>query len=495
MIFDSPLFLFLFLPLTVLFFYQIQKLLGRKASLAWLVLASLFFYCYQRPSYFLLITGSMSFNYLLGTLIVSKKKRKQKMLLLIGVGANLALLGFFKYSVFLFGNIKTIFSINIGYLPALLPVAISFFTFQQIIYLVDIYKGKNEKGGGLNYLLYISFFPQLIAGPIVRPKEMFPQFEKPFFSFNYSFIAIGITLIIFGLFKKIVLADNLSLYVDPVFESAKNGNSIPFFYAWQGALSYTFQIYFDFSGYSDMAVGIARLFGIVLPINFNSPYKAKSIIDFWHRWHITLSNFLRDYIYFSLGGNRKGKVIKSVNLLITMLLGGVWHGAGWTFLLWGGGHGISLMINHLWRDIKKKYHMEGFNDNMIWTVISYGITFLFVVIAWVFFRAYTFSGALHIIGGMSSVDSIAIPGSISKDHVYITFLLMISAIIVWFVPNVYQMLGKIECSNYAIEPLSEKSFFYFHFSLKDSCIVAFVWSVALIYLISGHGTVFIYNDF
>ncbi|MCI5177845.1 MAG: MBOAT family protein, partial [Candidatus Electrothrix sp. AW3_4] len=352
MIFHSPLFLFIFLPLTVSFFYQLKKYFNRNAALGWLVFTSLLFYSYWQPAYLVLLLASILFNYLTGSILTSAPPERKKIFLFIGIGVNITLLSYYKYSSFILKNISLLFDSSINFHPPLLPVAISFFTFQQIIYLVDIYKGDTGQPSLLNYLLFISFFPQLTAGPIVYPKEMLPQFNESDLDFRYSHIALGGTLIIFGLFKKIVLADNLAYYVSPVFQSAESGNSIPFFYAWQGALAYTFQIYFDFSGYSDMAVGIARLFGISLPINFNSPYKAASIIEFWRRWHITLSRFLRVYLYFPLGGNRKGTKRKHFNLILTMLLGGLWHGAGWTFVIWGGLHGIYLMINHGWRKFR-----------------------------------------------------------------------------------------------------------------------------------------------
>ena len=495
MIFHSPLFLFIFLPLTVLFFYQLNKHCNRKAALGWLVFTSFLFYSCRQPAYLVLLLGSILFNYFTGAMLASTSPGKKKIFLLVGIGINISILSYYKYSLFILKNISFLFDYSIEFYHPLLPVAISFFTFQQIIYLVDIYKGETDQPSLLNYLLFVSFFPQLTAGPIVYPKEMLPQFDESDLRFRYSHIAIGGTLIIFGLFKKIVLADNLAYYVSPVFQSAESGNSIPFFYAWQGALAYTFQIYFDFSGYSDMAIGIARLFGIYLPINFNSPYKAGSIIEFWHRWHITLSRFLRVYLYFPLGGNRKGKKRKHFNLILTMLLGGLWHGAGWTFVIWGGLHGISLVINHAWREFKMTDNPKNIIPPVVSTILSYIITISFVIFSWVFFRAETASGALNIIQGLLSFETALLPESISKDFVYQIILLTCSANIIWLCPNLYQIINvKAEQQDLREESLSG-SMYKFSFTKKESVILSFIFFIVLLYLLSDQGVGFIYNDF
>ena len=293
--------------------------------MTWLVLASLFFYGWWNPAYLLLIIGSMLFNYYTG---VQLSYRQNRLFLGIAIALNLALLGYFKYANFFVENISDLAGLGWNIEHIVLPLAISFFTFQQIAYLVDAYRRETSEYNFLHYALFVSFFPQLISGPIVHHKEMLPQFIRETARFiEYRHLAIGISVFILGLFKKVVVADSLAPYSIEAFNAVAAGEMLTFFEAWKGALAYTFQLYFDFSGYSDMAIGLAMLFGIRLPLNFDSPYKANSVIEFWQRWHITLSRFLRDYLYIPLGGNRKGQKRRYLNLMITMLLGGLWHGA------------------------------------------------------------------------------------------------------------------------------------------------------------------------
>jgi alginate O-acetyltransferase complex protein AlgI len=289
-----------------------------------------------------------------------------------------------------------------------LPLAISFFTFQQITYLVDAYRGETREYHFLHYALFVTFFPQLIAGPIVHHREMLPQFARnTLYRLNAEHLAVGITIFALGLFKKVILADGIAVHATPVFDAAEAGFvTLTFFEAWSGALAYSLQLYFDFSGYSDMGIGLARMFGVRLPLNFNSPYKATSIIDFWRRWHITLSRFLRDYLYIPLGGSRKGEARRMTNLMITMLLGGLWHGAGWTFVLWGGLHGIYLVINHGWRKLIPAGNAGRLRKGAGWT-----ITMLAVVVAWVPFRAESLDGATAVLGAMMGNNGFFLPGS------------------------------------------------------------------------------------
>ena len=313
MLFNSAEFLFFFLPVTLLVFLFLLKQQKSNLLVAWLVLASLFFYGWWNPAYLILIVFSMIFNFNFGKLVSLKKH--SKLLLSVGVCVNLGFLGYFKYTNFLVDQINTVASTNFNIETIILPLAISFFTFQQIAYLVDAKRGLTSEYSFLHYALFVTFFPQLIAGPIVHHKQMLPQFEAvQNAKFDYMNIAIGLSIFSIGLFKKTVLADGMAPYANVVFAQAEAGESISMFVAWGGALAYTFQLYFDFSGYSDMAIGIARLFGIVLPLNFYSPYKSLNISEFWRRWHITLSNFLRDYIYIPLGGNRLGEFSRYRNL-------------------------------------------------------------------------------------------------------------------------------------------------------------------------------------
>jgi len=275
-------------------------------------------------------------------------------------------------------------------------LAISFFTFQQIAYLVDSYRQETKEYDFLNYALFVTFFPQLIAGPIVHHKEMMPQFAKTRNKVkNYRNIAMGLFIFSIGLFKKVVIADTFAVWATAGFDIATTLN---LFEAWATSLSYTFQLYFDFSGYTDMAIGLALLFNIRLPVNFNSPYKATNIQDFWRRWHITLSRFLRDYVYIPLGGNRKGGFRTYNNLMATFVLGGLWHGAAWTFVFWGFLHGLALIIQRLWSKLGIK----------LWTWLAWLITFNFVNITWVFFRAKEWDDAVKVLGSMFSLDNVVL---------------------------------------------------------------------------------------
>jgi D-alanyl-lipoteichoic acid acyltransferase DltB (MBOAT superfamily) len=407
MLFNSYEFIFLFLPITLLGFHLIGKLGYHRITIAWLIGASLFFYGWWNPAYLGLILFSILFNYSIGVALSGtfSNKLSKKTILTIGVSVNLLVLGYYKYTNFFVDSLNTISSINLISHEIILPLAISFFTFQQIAYLVDTYRGEVKECNFLHYCLFVTFFPQLIAGPIVHHKEMMPQFAKNVvYKIRSKHLAVGLTIFTLGLFKKVVLADGIAIYSTPVFDAAEAGVMLTFFEAWGGVLAYTFQLYFDFSGYSDMAIGIARMFGIRLPLNFNSPYKATSIIDFWRRWHITLSRFLRDYLYIPLGGSKKGKVRRYTNLMITMTIGGLWHGAGWTFVLWGALHGFYLAINHGWRALFKSNKKTKIGLFFAWL-----ITFLAVVVSWVPFRAETIDGTKNILNGIMGVNGFVIP--------------------------------------------------------------------------------------
>ena len=391
MLFNSYEFIFIFLPLSFfIYFFLLSKRLITGAK-GFLVFASLFFYSWWNISYLPLILTSMLFNYVIGNSLNENFKKVQihkKSLLTFGILANLALLGYFKYTDFFLENFNLVFDASIPLLHLALPLAISFFTFQQIAYLVDSYRAETTEYDFLNYALFVTFFPQLIAGPIVHHKEMMPQFASKWnLVKNYKNIATGLFIFSIGLFKKVVIADTFSKWATAGFDNAVILN---FFEAWATSLSYTFQLYFDFSGYTDMAIGAALLFNIKLPINFNSPYKATDIQDFWRKWHITLSRFLKDYIYIPLGGNRKGNFRTYTNLLATFILGGIWHGAGWTFVLWGFMHGMALAIHRLWSNL-------GFRMNKF---LAWFITFNFINVAWIFFRAKEFKDAIKVLSGM-----------------------------------------------------------------------------------------------
>ena len=392
MLFNSYEFIFFFLPITFFIYFYLNKKRLTELSKGFLVFASLFFYSWWNIAYLPLILASMLFNYAIGKQLSRYEKKKRccskKALLTIGIVFNLGLLGYFKYSDFFITNFNTMFGTEVPLLHLLLPLAISFYTFQQIAYLVDSYRSETKEYDFLNYAIFVTFFPQLIAGPIVHHAEMMPQFANVRNKVkNYHNIAIGFFIFSMGLFKKVVIADNFAVWATKGFDVTEKLDMIQ---AWITSLSYTFQLYFDFSGYTDMAIGIALLFNIKLPINFNSPYKATSIQDFWRRWHMTLSRFLKEYVYIPLGGNRKGEARTYINLFATFLLGGIWHGAGWTFILWGALHGLALMIHRSWQKLGFKLH----------ALIAWFITFNFLNITWVFFRAKKFDDALKVLHGM-----------------------------------------------------------------------------------------------
>lgn len=414
MLFNASEFIFAFFPITLLVFIFLQNRGQYRPSLAWLVAASLFFYGWWKPAYLLLICSSIGFNYFLGLQICanssSLSERTRRYLMYLGVSANLASIAWFKYAGFLSSNFNAAFGTSFALDDIVLPLAISFFTFQQIAYLVDAFRGETEEHNFLNYALFVTFFPQLIAGPIVSHREMLPQFfTRQAKRFDYNNLGIGLAMFSMGLFKKVVLADGVAVHANIMFDAAAAGQALTFFEAWTGSIAYTLQLYFDFSGYSDMALGLARVFGIVLPLNFYSPYKADSIIDFWRRWHITLSRFLRDYLYFSLGGNRRGKYRRYTNLFLTMLLGGLWHGAAWTFVFWGALHGSYLMINHAWRVLRKNVRPKKLIGQWLESFWSRSLTLLAVIVAWVYFRAESLDTAHNLLAGMFGFNGIALP--------------------------------------------------------------------------------------
>ncbi|GAB3105346.1 MBOAT family protein [Aestuariicella hydrocarbonica] len=412
MLFNSFEFILVFLPVVLLGYYLLKRTAPEAAPVLWLVAASLFFYSWWRVEYLPLLLYSILGNYSLGLYLGREALRPKwrKLVLAAGIVINLGLLGYYKYANFFIETLNALAGTRWDGLTILLPLAISFFTFQQIAYLVDSYQGKTRHYGFLHYCLFVSFFPQLIAGPIVHHRDMMPQFmrnrRQPLQLDN---ISIGLVIFTVGLAKKVLIADNLALFATPVFAKADAGGTLTLVEAWQGALAYSLQLYFDFSGYCDMAVGAARCFGIVLPINFNSPYRSRNIIEFWRRWHITLSTFLRDYLYIALGGNRLGPVRRYANLMLTMLLGGLWHGAGWNFAIWGGLHGIFLVINHGWRGLTSGIPAMPAWIHRIGGLLGMLLTLVCVVFAWVFFRAESLAGAVAMLEGMVGRNGTTLP--------------------------------------------------------------------------------------
>ncbi|NJL83992.1 MAG: MBOAT family protein [Chloroflexaceae bacterium] len=413
MLFNSYVFIFAFLPITLGGYFLLTHKHWLRAAQIWLTLSSLCFYGYSSPIFLLVMVLSIAFNHQMGGWIAAAKPQGNtaKIRLWSGIVFNIAIIGYYKYTGFAIASFNGLSGANLPIPEIILPIGISFYTFTQIAYLVDVYRGEIQGGNYnlLTYSLFVVFFPQLIAGPILRHDEFIPQLGKlRVYVFSHKNFALGTVIFCLGLAKKVLIADTLSPWVALVFNNAPSVNCLE---AWVGALSYTLQLYFDFSGYSDMAIGLGLMFNLRLPINFDSPYKAISIVDFWRRWHITLSNFLRDYLYIPLGGSRKGEGRRYANLLTTMLLGGLWHGAGWTFVIWGGLHGLYLCINHGWRKLK----LLTLPKPMGWA-----LTFLAVIFSWALFRAQTFTQASQILGAMLGFGEIVIPGSPKGKLAFLT---------------------------------------------------------------------------
>lgn len=394
MLFNSYEFIFIFLPITMLMYFIVAKF-HKKVATAWLVIASLVFYGYWDVHYVPLLLASISFNFVIGRWI--EKTLKKKAVLCLGITVNIVLLGYFKYMGFFIENINQLYGWQNPVPHIALPLGISFFTFTQTAYLIDAYRGETKGYGFTTYSLFVTIFPHLIAGPIINHKSMIPQFSMSHnFRINYDNIAAGLTLFTMGLFKKVIIADKLSPWVNDFFSQP---DTLHFIEAWTAAIGYSLQLYFDFSAYSEMAIGLGLMFNLHFPQNFNSPYKSTSIIDFWRRWHMTLGSWVKYYLYIPLGGNRQGQFKKMRNLFIAMTLIGFWHGAGWTFIVWGAMHGIMLMINHQWRRI----------DIALPRFVCWGGTFVFIVVAWVFFRSADLSTALKILSAMTDVHQVVFP--------------------------------------------------------------------------------------
>ncbi|MBC7578517.1 MAG: MBOAT family protein [Tardiphaga sp.] len=384
--FNSPIFLFVFLPVTFAGFFLLGHFRAFFAAALWAAIASLVFYSWDTWRLLPLILSSIIFNYIVGRLLADRQSRA---ILWTGIGMNLAGLAYFKYGNFIGENL-----VHLGFASPIedivLPIGISFFTFTQIAFLVDASRGEAKEYRFVHYVLFVTYFPHLIAGPILHHKDIMPQFaEARIYGFNIATFALGLGWFAAGIFKKVVLADSIAPFADAAFNAAAKGEVVTSADAWLGAISYTLQLYYDFAGYSDMAIGLALMMGIAVPLNFYSPYKATSLIEFWRRWHMTLSRFLRDYLYIPLGGSRNGTIRRYVNLALTMVLGGLWHGASWNFVLWGAIHGVGLIVNHAWRYAAKKYGVN------LPVGCGFFLTIVLIILAWVPFRASSFEAA-HI---------------------------------------------------------------------------------------------------
>jgi D-alanyl-lipoteichoic acid acyltransferase DltB (MBOAT superfamily) len=411
MLFNSYVFIFLFLPVALGGFFLLGRSGRRGPALTWLFAASLVFYAWWNPADLPFLLLSIALNY-----TTARALRRlppghgRRALYLLGVTGNLVFLGYCKYAGFVVANLDALLGTSWPVPQRSLPLAISFFTFQQIVFLADAYGVRRVRTDLLRYATGVAFFPHLLAGPIVKYSQLMPQLaRRRILRPQPASIAAGLTIFSIGLFKKVMLADGVGQFVALPFGAASAGHDLTIVEAWAAALCYACQIYFDFSGYSDMAIGLAQLIGIRLPVNFASPYQAGSIIDFWRRWHITLSAFLRDYLYIPLGGGRAGPARRYLNLMITMLLGGLWHGAAWTFVVWGGLHGVYLLVNHAWRAVRG-YDRAAASDTVARPSLRARLlTFAAVVSAWVFFRADSLGTAIRIEQSMVGAHGIALP--------------------------------------------------------------------------------------
>ena len=479
MLFNSREFLLYFLPIVVIGFYFLAAANRHRAAAAWVTGASIFFYGWWNPVHVPLLLASMIGNYWVGRRLA---ERPNKALLVVGIAANVLLLGVFKYTGFVMQSLDQALGVDWAVPNVVLPLAISFFTFQQIAFLSDAHDGSAVQHDFLSSCLFISLFPHLIAGPITHHREMLPQFNDPAtFRPRLDSIAIGTTLFLLGLFKKVALADPIGEHARAAFAGAANGTPLTLLDAWGGALSYTLQLYFDFSGYTDMAIGLGLLFGISLPPNFDSPFKARNIIEFWSRWHMTLTRFLTAYIYNpivlratrtrvrrGLSTLRPGRttfaafvLLLALPIMFTMLVSGIWHGAGWQFVVFGLLHGFYLTANHGWRTLKANLGWRVDRDNPLFKCGAILLTFVCVVIALVFFRAADVSTAITMLTGMAGLNGVIIHPSFfevpgvahlvqllglpvneasyfsAKRILPIVLLLTI----VWALPNTQQWLG------------------------------------------------------
>jgi alginate O-acetyltransferase complex protein AlgI len=513
MLFNSSLFVLAFLPATLVAFFLVGQRSPNGAA-ALLGVASLIFYGAWHYEYVPLLLASICVNFLLSQVIGDSRRRPstRRNMFVLAIAANLALLGYFKYANFFLTSYSSLTDTHHSAWNIVLPLGISFYTFTQIAFLADTYKNQVKERNFAHYLLFVTYFPHLIAGPILHHSEMMPQFrKKAIYRPDWENLAVGTCVFIFGLAKKTLLADQIAPMAQAVFRAADFGERIEFLRAWGGALAYAMQIYFDFSGYCDMAIGISILFGVRLPLNFNSPYKAVNIIDFWRRWHMTLSRFLRDYLYIPLGGSRRSRPRRYLNLMITMVLGGLWHGAAWTYVAWGGLHGLYLVANHAWHFLLESAGLKSSRKpGPLAHVLSVAATFAAVVVAWVLFRASSFGSAVRILEGMAGLHGIDLPAKagmakslaarfgmapvsqtpdISKTAI---LGLMVLLAICWLAPNAYQIMGRRNPSLNGVEATARLTW---RPSLAWAIGLGILGAVAFTGILSGPPSEFLYFQF
>jgi alginate O-acetyltransferase complex protein AlgI len=484
MLFNSAQFIFVFLPIVLSVFFLLGRLREQMLALMWLAAASLFFYGWDDPYRLLpLILFSIVFNFSIGRMLLASQSR---IVLTIGICGDLLLLGYFKYAGFLLESFSDLTGVVVQKPNIALPIGISFFTFTQIAFLVDAYRGEAREYEPFHYTLFVSFFPHLIAGPIYHHKEIMPQFQlQENFRFHISSLGLGLTWFALGLAKKVLFADVLAQYATPIFDAAAAGKPVGLLDGWIGVAGFALQLYYDFSGYTDMAIGLALMIGIRFPLNFNSPYKAQSLVDFWRRWHMTLSRFLRDYLYIPLGGNRKGPRRRYVNLLVTMLLGGLWHGAAWTFVIWGAIHGCGLVVNHAWNKIADTYRLQLPNP------IAWALTLVFVMLAWVPFRADNLSVTLTMWQSVLGLHGVA-PGETMTATQLATAAICIVGLlaVALFAPNTQQLLSY---PRVIVPGLRQPSRFIP--SLRWAVAAGVAFGIAVSFIITQRPTEFLYFRF
>ena len=467
MLFNSHVFIFIFLPLTFALFFLFARTSHLLAA-GWLAIASLFFYGWWNPVYVALLLLSVVFNYFAGMTIAraaASDPDRRRNLAIAAVAANLLLLGYYKYSNFFLTTAASVVGLVPPQAEIVLPLGISFFTFTQIAFLVDTYKGKVQEYNFVHYCLFVTYFPHLIAGPILHHAEMMPQFARAAtYRMQAENVAVGLTIFFMGLFKKVILADGIAPFVAPLYALPGAGISPTLIEAWCAVLAYSLQLYFDFSGYSDMAIGLSRLFGVQLPLNFHSPYKAVNIADLWNRWHMTLSRFLRDYVFVPLGGQRKSVWRRCASVMITMFLCGLWHGAGWTYIVFGLLHGVYLCVNQGWRMLRKRLGQDRKHPTRAGTVAAIALTYVAWLVGLAFFRADSVPHALQIVGGLVGMHGFALPDYwLAKWGMFgqwlslngvsfgnsrglipgglINWIILLLAI-VWFAPNTQQIMAR-----------------------------------------------------
>jgi len=501
MLFNSTEFLFGFLPVVLAGFYLVGGF-SRVWAIRWLILASLAFYGWWRPLNVLIICPSVIINFFIARTLLSlsqneQSRRTSKAILLAGLLFNVLFLGVFKYTDFVTGTINDVFGANLILRHIILPLGISFITFQKIAFLIDVQAGRIKSFTFQDYCTFVLFFPQLVAGPIVHYREMMPQFQSARCRFDKENVAVGLTLLLFGLFKKVILADKIAPFVSPIYLHAASGTGVTFIMAWMAAIGFTLQIYFDFSGYTDMALGLARLFGIKLPPNFYSPLRASNIIDFWMRWHMTLTRFLTAYIYNPLVlwltrrrvakgrpgfGGRHTTVGAFVSLLmcptiLTMFIAGLWHGAGYGFVVWGVLHGFYITVNHAWRLTGPRLWPDRRSYESFMRPVGPVVTFIIVAATMVFFRAPTIGAAIDLVRGMVGINGIGLPehllarlgpaavllhrigivavaGSV-QDFIKTWIVICLLLFVALAAPNTLQILGRYEPA-LGIRPSSTK---------------------------------------